>query len=224
MRFDQNFRRLRSEECVGLRQPSGNAAWLPRPHSPLHAVEPHPGRCRKRVATRKSPRPPPPSFATSAMPCRCMRPMRTNRSSLAFMLPCPTAAWCGKPLKPWSSSTRRSTNWWRNCCPCALPSAANPPSALRLAPRLEHVTSALDQIFAAHLHLEETVVFPAIAEWLSPAQIEEMSREMHATPPPPDAVPSTWSSKTKRSLTLFVAQRFHRVQLCRLCRRIDSEE
>ncbi len=49
-----------------------------------------------------------------------------------------------------------------------------------LSHRLDHVTQALNQIFAAHLCLEETVVFPAITEWLSPAQIKEMSREMHA--------------------------------------------
>ena len=50
---------------------------------------------------------------------------------------------------------------------------------------LVHVTSALNLIFAAHLLLEETVVFPAIAEWLSPAQIKQMSREMHARRHPP---------------------------------------
>jgi iron-sulfur cluster repair protein YtfE (RIC family) len=48
-----------------------------------------------------------------------------------------------------------------------------------LSHRLDHVAQALNQIFAAHLCLEETVVFPAITEWLSPAQIKEMSREMH---------------------------------------------
>ena len=48
-----------------------------------------------------------------------------------------------------------------------------------LSQRLGHVTQALNQIFAAHLCLEETVVFPAITEWLSPAHIKQMSREMH---------------------------------------------
>lgn len=45
--------------------------------------------------------------------------------------------------------------------------------------RLDHVTRALDQIFAAHLGLEETVIFPAVTELLTSAQIEEISREMH---------------------------------------------
>jgi len=54
----------------------------------------------------------------------------------------------------------------------------NPVRLPALARRLEHVTSALDQIFAAHLRLEETVIFPAIQELLSPAQRKEMSREM----------------------------------------------
>lgn len=48
-----------------------------------------------------------------------------------------------------------------------------------LAHRLEHVTSALDQVFAAHLRLEETVIFPALKELLSPAQTEEMLQEMN---------------------------------------------
>lgn len=48
-----------------------------------------------------------------------------------------------------------------------------------LARRLEHVTSALDQIFAAHLLLEETVVFPALLELFSPSQMKEMAHEMN---------------------------------------------
>jgi iron-sulfur cluster repair protein YtfE (RIC family) len=54
-----------------------------------------------------------------------------------------------------------------------------------LACRLDQVTRALEDIFAAHLRLEETVVFPAISELLIPAQIEEMSREMHQRRQPP---------------------------------------
>ena len=50
---------------------------------------------------------------------------------------------------------------------------------------LEHVTDALGQIFDAHLCLEETVVFPAITELLSPAQISEISRQMHQRRQPP---------------------------------------
>lgn len=51
--------------------------------------------------------------------------------------------------------------------------------------RLDQVTLALDQIFAAHLLLEETVVFPSIAQWMSPAEIKEMSHEMHERRRPP---------------------------------------
>ena len=47
-----------------------------------------------------------------------------------------------------------------------------------LARRLEHVTCALDQIFAAHLRLEETVIFPSLHELLSPAQMDEILEEM----------------------------------------------
>jgi iron-sulfur cluster repair protein YtfE (RIC family) len=55
----------------------------------------------------------------------------------------------------------------------------NPDRLPALARRLEHVTSALEQILAAHLRLEETVIFPVIQELLSPAQIEEMLAEMN---------------------------------------------
>jgi iron-sulfur cluster repair protein YtfE (RIC family) len=48
-----------------------------------------------------------------------------------------------------------------------------------LARRLDHVTRALDQIFTAHLRMEETVIFPAFPELLTSAEIGEMSREMH---------------------------------------------
>jgi len=55
---------------------------------------------------------------------------------------------------------------------------------------LDHVAQALNQIFVAHLCLEETVVFPAISEWLAPAQIKEMFHEMHERRRP-HAIPST---------------------------------
>jgi hemerythrin-like domain-containing protein len=47
-----------------------------------------------------------------------------------------------------------------------------------LASRLEHVTTALEQIFAAHLHLEETIVFPALAKLFTAEEKGEMLREM----------------------------------------------
>jgi hemerythrin-like domain-containing protein len=47
-----------------------------------------------------------------------------------------------------------------------------------LALRLDRVALALDQIFAAHLRLEETVIFPAIRELLTPVQMAEMALEM----------------------------------------------
>lgn len=49
-----------------------------------------------------------------------------------------------------------------------------------LARRLQSVTSTLGLIFAAHLMLEETVIFPAVPQLLTPAQIEEVSGEMRA--------------------------------------------
>jgi iron-sulfur cluster repair protein YtfE (RIC family) len=49
-----------------------------------------------------------------------------------------------------------------------------------LAHRLCTVTSALWLIFAAHLMLEETVIFPAIPQLLTPAQMEEVLAEMQA--------------------------------------------
>jgi iron-sulfur cluster repair protein YtfE (RIC family) len=54
-----------------------------------------------------------------------------------------------------------------------------------LARRLQNVTSALDQIFAAHFQLEETVIFPALQQLLTEAQLEEMSREMQQRHRPP---------------------------------------
>lgn len=55
----------------------------------------------------------------------------------------------------------------------------NPGRFFALARRLEHVTCALEQIFAAHLGLEETVVFPALQKLLSAEQFEEMLQEMN---------------------------------------------
>ena len=54
-----------------------------------------------------------------------------------------------------------------------------------VADRLSQVTCALDQIFAAHLLLEETVVFLAFSESLTSTQLEEMTREMHLRRQPP---------------------------------------
>jgi len=62
------------------------------------------------------------------------------------------------------------------CQPERLPS---------LARRLQHVTDALSQIFAAHLHLEETVIFPALQQLLPETQFQEMAREMHRRRRPP---------------------------------------
>jgi iron-sulfur cluster repair protein YtfE (RIC family) len=47
-----------------------------------------------------------------------------------------------------------------------------------LAQGLQHVTGALAKIFEAHLLLEETVVFPALKESLTPKQIQEIRHEM----------------------------------------------
>jgi iron-sulfur cluster repair protein YtfE (RIC family) len=54
-----------------------------------------------------------------------------------------------------------------------------------MADRLGQVTRALDQIFTAHLRLEETVVFLALPELLTFAQLREMGREMHLRRQPP---------------------------------------
>jgi hemerythrin-like domain-containing protein len=54
-----------------------------------------------------------------------------------------------------------------------------------LADRLGQVTCAFDQIFAAHIRLEETVVFLALPELLTSAQLGEMAREMHLRRHPP---------------------------------------
>jgi iron-sulfur cluster repair protein YtfE (RIC family) len=48
-----------------------------------------------------------------------------------------------------------------------------------LAHRLQHVTAALGQIFAAHFHLEEAVIFPALPRLLTETQMQEIAHEMH---------------------------------------------
>jgi iron-sulfur cluster repair protein YtfE (RIC family) len=53
-----------------------------------------------------------------------------------------------------------------------------------LACRLQYVTGALDRIFASHLHMEETVIFPALLAF-TPAQLEEISHEMQQRRRPP---------------------------------------
>jgi len=48
-----------------------------------------------------------------------------------------------------------------------------------LAHRLQHVTAACGQIFAAHFHLEEAVIFPALPQLLTETQMQEIAHEMH---------------------------------------------
>jgi iron-sulfur cluster repair protein YtfE (RIC family) len=54
------------------------------------------------------------------------------------------------------------------------------------ASRLQEVTAALDQIFDAHLHMEETVIFPALQS-LGPGQLDEIACEMQQRRRPPSA-------------------------------------
>lgn len=53
-----------------------------------------------------------------------------------------------------------------------------------LAHRLRQVSSALDRAFSSHLHMEETVVFPAL-QLFDADQIAEISREMQQRRRPP---------------------------------------
>ena len=46
-----------------------------------------------------------------------------------------------------------------------------------LSSQLQHISKALDQVFSSHLHMEETVLFPAIAQ-LPAEELQAMSREM----------------------------------------------
>ena len=54
-----------------------------------------------------------------------------------------------------------------------------------LAQQLRHVSTALDRIFDSHLHMEETVIFPAIAQ-LPAEELAAMSREMQQRRRPPE--------------------------------------
>jgi len=54
-----------------------------------------------------------------------------------------------------------------------------------LCGHLQQVTHALGQVFAAHLNLEESVIFPALPELLTPEQMDAMLREMQARRRPP---------------------------------------
>jgi iron-sulfur cluster repair protein YtfE (RIC family) len=51
------------------------------------------------------------------------------------------------------------------------------PDLLPTLVQFDHVTSALDQIFEAHMRMEETVIFPALAEFPA-SELEAMRREM----------------------------------------------
>jgi iron-sulfur cluster repair protein YtfE (RIC family) len=59
-----------------------------------------------------------------------------------------------------------------------------PESLPSLARRLRQVTSALDEVFSSHLHMEETVIFPALQQF-TPAQLEEITSEMQERRRPP---------------------------------------
>ena len=45
--------------------------------------------------------------------------------------------------------------------------------------RLEHVSRALSEVFAAHLHMEESVIFPVLDELLDAEQMRQIKAEMH---------------------------------------------
>jgi iron-sulfur cluster repair protein YtfE (RIC family) len=62
---------------------------------------------------------------------------------------------------------------------------SHPEGLPSLARQLRHVSIALDQIFASHLDMEETVIFPAIAQ-LPAEELEAMSREMQQRRRPPE--------------------------------------
>jgi iron-sulfur cluster repair protein YtfE (RIC family) len=53
-----------------------------------------------------------------------------------------------------------------------------------LARHLRQVTSALGQVFDSHLHMEETVIFPAL-QLFTASQLEEISSEMQQRRLPP---------------------------------------
>lgn len=56
-----------------------------------------------------------------------------------------------------------------------------------LASQLQHTSEALDKVFSSHLHMEETVIFPAIAQ-LPAEELQAMSREMQRRRRPEDAI------------------------------------
>lgn len=61
----------------------------------------------------------------------------------------------------------------------------SPNRLAQLAPTLDHVTRAMEQVFGAHLHMEETVIFPALADLFPPEVITEMLNEMNDRRRPP---------------------------------------
>ncbi|MDR3762607.1 MAG: hemerythrin domain-containing protein [Acidobacteriota bacterium] len=54
----------------------------------------------------------------------------------------------------------------------------NPGRLPTLAQNLHHVMQAMEQIFAAHLHLEETVLFPALPQMFAAEEMAAMLAEM----------------------------------------------
>ena len=54
-----------------------------------------------------------------------------------------------------------------------------------LSSQLQHTAEALDQVFSSHLHMEETVIFPAITQ-LPAEELKAMSREMQQRRHPPE--------------------------------------
>ena len=54
-----------------------------------------------------------------------------------------------------------------------------------LASQLQHTSEALDHVFSAHLHMEETVIFPAVAQ-LPAEELQAMTREMQRRRRPPE--------------------------------------
>jgi len=60
-----------------------------------------------------------------------------------------------------------------------------PTRLTQLAPELDHVTRALEQVFGAHLLLEETVIIPALTDLFPPEVITEMLNEMNDRRRPP---------------------------------------
>lgn len=69
----------------------------------------------------------------------------------------------------------------------------NPGRLPALARQLHHVTQALEQIFAAHLHLEETVIFPALPQVFTAEELAAIQAEMEARRRVPDDPPARTS-------------------------------